>query len=121
MKRINIILDHNLDGSITRIAVMYANHLSVNGYDVIVNYPVFSRYRCYLFKGNSPYSIRFLLLLVKAFIKGLIRKKKWIGAINYKLTKEVKLNNYLYKPTRFNILDADYILIFQNQLLFQKI
>jgi len=123
MKKINIILDHKADTSITRLAVMYANHLVEKGYNVTVNYPLFSWYRYELFYQNiNENSLKFKILLIKRFVSCALRKEfGWAGEKNYKLSKMVKLNKYLYKPTKYNISDSDYILIFQSQLLLDLI
>ena len=118
-KRVSIILDHNENLSITRIAVMFANHLSRNGYQVIINYPTFPRYRFELFQNINYLQLRALLVWV--FFKNMFKKKKWIAEKNYPLEKNIKFNNYLYRATKDNIPNADYILIFQNQLLFDII
>ncbi|MFA4905556.1 MAG: glycosyltransferase family 4 protein [Candidatus Margulisiibacteriota bacterium] len=123
MKKINIILDHKVDTSITRIAVMYANQLAANGFQVTVNYPIFPWYRYILFRNNIEVgSLRFKYMLMKRLVSSFIKKdREWEGAKNHNLAKAVRLNSYLYKPTINNIPDADFILIFQGQLLLDLI
>ncbi|MFA4905565.1 MAG: glycosyltransferase family 4 protein [Candidatus Margulisiibacteriota bacterium] len=123
MKKINIILDHNYyyNTSISRVAAMYGNQLSKNGYEVTISYPVLSWYRYYLlFLWQKHALLKYLLFNAKFLLRDLY-KLVLMKERGYALSKDVRLNRYWYKPTKQNIPDADYIIIFQGQLLFDLV
>jgi glycosyltransferase involved in cell wall biosynthesis len=127
MYRINIVLANNTPHSHTRIAIEYANELIKFGHTVLISYPVVSFYDFIVFeafhnisqKVNTMGRLKALLLCgLKIFSKLLNPYKyKFLGDRMVDMDTNIILNRYVFRPTEFNMPDADVIMVNQDYLL----